>query len=63
MLTPVMVAVAAGQVECVQELLIMGVPLNMADHHGENVFHYAARNKNNSIIQVGTGWGMGAGTT
>ena len=52
MCTPVMVAVAAGRTDCVKELIVMGVPLNMADHQGENVFHYAARVHDPEIIKV-----------
>ena len=50
--TPVMVAIETGDVECVKELLIRGARLDIVDKKGWTVFHYAAKAPSEAIIQV-----------
>ncbi len=49
---PIHVAVNTGNYEVIQELLLVGVKLNVADRHGENVFHYAAKICDSKVLQV-----------
>ncbi|ELT90707.1 hypothetical protein CAPTEDRAFT_216660 [Capitella teleta] len=49
--SPVQLAVESEDLETIQELLIAGVNLTLADHEGNNVFHYAAKAKNPTITQ------------
>ena len=51
-MTPVMVAVETGDVDCVKELLIQGARLDIIDKQGCTVFHYAAKAPTEAIIQV-----------
>ena len=50
--TPLMVAIEGGSLAVVQELIIKGVDIDVADARGRNVFHYAAMGTNTAIIQV-----------
>ena len=50
--TPIMLAVESENLSTVQELIICGVQLNLADNQGDNVFHYAAKCENATVIQV-----------
>ena len=47
-----MVAIDTGNIECIQELIICGAKLDLADAQGNNVFHYAAKCSNSTAIQV-----------
>ena len=47
-----MVAIEGGSQAVVQELIIKGVDIDVADAQGRNVFHYAAVGTNTAIIQV-----------
>ena len=49
---PIMVALERGNMECIQELIISHVKLDLADGQGNNVFHYAAKCNNPTPIQV-----------
>ena len=51
-ITPVMVAIECGNLAVVQELIIKGVDINLADIDGRNVFHYAASCSDPAVIQV-----------
>ena len=51
-MTPIHVAVEAGRIETIQELIVMGVRVDVADKQGDNVFHYAARCNNPKVTQV-----------
>ena len=50
---PIMLALDRENVECVQELLNTDVRLDLADGHGNNVYHYAAKSADHKLIQVG----------
>ncbi|KAI0236965.1 85/88 kDa calcium-independent phospholipase A2 [Lamellibrachia satsuma] len=50
--TPVMVAIEGGNLAVIQELIIKGVDLDLADSEGRNVFHYAASGNNPAVIQL-----------
>lgn len=50
--TPIHIAIEAGHMNCIQELLVCGAKLDLADRSGDNVFHYAAKTNNANIIQV-----------
>ena len=41
-----------GNYEVIQELLLLGIRLNVADREGENVFHYAAKICDSKVLQV-----------
>ena len=47
-----MVAIETEHADCVQELVISGVKLNLADADGNNVYHYAAKCADPRPIQV-----------
>jgi len=47
-----MVAIEGGSLAVVQELIIKGVDIDVADARGRNVFHYAATGSNTAIIKV-----------
>ena len=47
-----MVAIEGGNLAVIQELIIKGVDLDLADSEGRNVFHYAASGNNPAVIQV-----------
>ena len=49
---PIHVAVNTGNYEVIQELLLLGIKLNVADREGENVFHYAAKICDSKVLQV-----------
>lgn len=49
---PIHVAIETGNIDVVKELIIRNVKLNLADRQGRTVFHYAAKTKNEMIIQV-----------
>ena len=51
-ITPIQVSIEIEDMQCIKELIIRGVRLNMADKDGRNNFHYAARASNETIIQV-----------
>lgn len=51
--SPIQLAVQAEHLSTVQELIISGANLTMADHEGNNVYHYASKVQDNTIIQVG----------
>ena len=51
---PIHIAIESAHVECIQELLVCGARLDLADRSGDNVFHYAAKCSDPNIIQVGT---------
>ena len=50
---PVHLAIISGNLDTIQELLVCGVQLDLADHIGNNVFHYAAKSETPKVIQVG----------
>ncbi|KAK2189705.1 hypothetical protein NP493_99g04025 [Ridgeia piscesae] len=50
--TPLMVAIEGGSLAVVQELIIKGVDIDVADARGRNVFHYAATGSNTAIIKL-----------
>ena len=50
---PIQVAIETGNIDVIQELIISGVQLNMADTNGNNVYHSAAKCSSPSVIQVG----------
>lgn len=45
------VAIETENIDIVKELIIRNVKLNLADRQGRTVFHYAAKTKNETIIQ------------
>ena len=49
---PIHLAIMAGNLETIQELLVCGAVLDLADHSGNNVFHYAAKSDSPKVIQV-----------
>jgi calcium-independent phospholipase A2 len=49
---PIHIAIESGHMECIQELLVCGVKLDLADRSGDNVFHYAAKSDNANNIQM-----------
>ena len=51
-ITPLMVAIESGNLAVVQELIIKGVDIDLADIDGRNVFHYAASCSDPAVIQV-----------
>ena len=51
-ITPLMVAIESGNLAVVQELIIKGVDIDLADIDGRNVFHYAASCSEPAVIQV-----------
>jgi calcium-independent phospholipase A2 len=50
--SPVQLAAESEDLETIQELLIAGANLTLANHEGNNVFHYAAKTKDPTITQV-----------
>lgn len=53
-ITPILVALETGDVDLVKELIIRGARLDATDNVGQNVFHYAVKTHNETIIQVRT---------
>lgn len=51
-IAPIHLAILNGNLDTIQELLIAGVHLDLADSTGNNVFHYAAKANSPKIIQV-----------
>ena len=52
MQAPIHVAMDAGHIECIQEIIVSGSQLHLVDGSGNSVFHYAAKVGNPRIIQA-----------
>lgn len=50
-IVPIFISIETENVDLIKEMLYRNVRLDLSDKHGRNVFHYAAKTKNEMIIQ------------
>lgn len=54
--TPILLAVELGSMECIQELIVIGADLRSCDLQGNSVFHFAAKAEKPDALKVSILW-------